>query len=234
MEPKNIYLRHRFPPPIISYCVWLYYRFSLSFRDIELMMAEKGVVITYESIRRWCLKFGKEFAKKLRVRHAGYGDQWFLDEVYCKINGQPVYLWRAVDQDGQTIEILVQQKRDSQAAKRFLKKLRKQGTCPRLIVTDKLKSYIKPCAELYPSITHTRNKGENNRAENAHQATRLRERKMRKFKSIKHAQQFLSDFASIYDCFKLDRHLVSAKTFRVLVERRLKLWHEITQVESVV
>ena len=144
MKPKNIYRCHRFPPVIISHCVWLYYRFSLSFRDIESLMAEKGVVITYESIRLWCLKFGQIFSKKLKAKHTGYGDQWFLDEVFCKINGQMVYLWRAVDQDGQTIDILVQNKRDSKAAKRFLKKLRKQGGQPRLLVTDKLKSYVKP------------------------------------------------------------------------------------------
>ena len=108
-----------------------------------------------------------------------------------------VYLWQAVDQDGQTIDILVQNKRDSQAAKRFLKKLRKQGGQPRLLVTDKLKSYIKPCSQLFPSVIHTRNKGENNRAENSHQVTRLRERKMRKFKSIKQAQKFLTNFAKL-------------------------------------
>ncbi|WP_434777997.1 IS6 family transposase [Neisseria sp. Ec49-e6-T10] len=234
MKPQNIYRCHRFPPAMISHCVWLYYRFSLSFRDIELMMAEKGIVITYESIRYWCLKFSREFSRKLRVRHTGYGDQWFLDEVFCKINGQIVYLWRAVDQDGQTIDILVQKKRDSKAAKRFLQKLRKQGGQPRLIVTDKLKSYIKPCAQLFPSSIHTRSKGENNRAENSHQATRLRERKMRKFKSIKQAQQFLANFGTVYDFFKLDRHLVSAKTFRTLVLRRLKIWCEISQVASTV
>ncbi|WP_434778002.1 IS6 family transposase [Neisseria sp. Ec49-e6-T10] len=178
--------------------MWLYYRFSLSFRDIELMMAEKGIVITYESIRLWCLKFGQIFSKKLKARLADYGDKWFLDEVFCKINGQTVYLWRAVDQDGQTIDILVQKKRDSHAAKRFLKKLRKQGGQPRLLVTDKLKSYIKPCSQLFPSVIYTRNKGENNRAENSHQVTRLRERKMRKFKSIKQAQKFLTNFAKLH------------------------------------
>ena len=123
MKPQNLYRCHRFPPVIISHCVWLYYRFSLSFRDIELMMAEKGIVITYESIRYWCLKFGREFSRKLRVRHTGYGDRWFLDEVFCKINGQTVYLWRAVDQDGQTIDIFVQKKRDSQAAKLHIRPL---------------------------------------------------------------------------------------------------------------
>ena len=117
MKPQNIYRCHRFPPVIISHCVWLYYRFSLSFRDIELMMAEKGIVITYESIRYWCLKFGREFSRKLRGRQVGYGDQWFLDEVFCKINGQ------AVDQDGQTIDILAQKKRDSQAAKLHIRPL---------------------------------------------------------------------------------------------------------------
>jgi len=126
MKKDPLYHRHRFPPEVISHCVWLYYRFSLSYRDIELMMAERGITLTYETIRYWCLKFGLTYARKIKASKQ-WGDTWHLDEVYCRIGGEMMYLWRAVDQDGQTIDLLVQHKRNQLAAARFLRMLRKQS-----------------------------------------------------------------------------------------------------------
>ena len=137
----------------ISHCVWLYYRFSLSYRDIELMMAERGLSLTYETIRYWCLKFGHLYAKQMRKRKV-WGDTWHLDEVFCRINGQVHYLWRAVDQDGQVLDILVQRKRNKPAADRFFRKLKKQGYSPRSIVTDKLASYRAPRKVHFPLTRH--------------------------------------------------------------------------------
>ena len=227
MKKDPLYRRHRFPPSVISHCVWLYYRFSLSYRDIELMMAERGLTLSYESIRYWCLKFGLTYARKLKASKQ-WGDTWHLDEVYCRIGGEMMYLWRAVDQDGQTIDLLVQRKRNQLAASRFLRKLRKQSESPRVIVTDKLKSYLKPCKVLFANTAHRRDKGANNRAENSHQPTRLREAKMRCFKSIKQAQRFLSNFSTIYDYFRYDQHKTSASTHRILRARSFECWRTIT------
>ncbi|WP_392558811.1 IS6 family transposase [Orbus mooreae] len=230
MNANKIYQRHRYHSSIISHCVWLYYRFTLSYRDIELIMMKKGISVTYESIRYWCIKFGKLYAKRIK-KVKRYGDYVYMDEVFCKINGKRVYLWRAVDQDGQTIDVLVQEKRDSKAAKRFIKKIRKSIKQPALkVVADKLKSYIKPIKTLLLSTPHITQQYVNNRAENSHQPTRLRERKIRKFKSLKQAQLFLSCFGNIYDHFNCARHMCSAKTFRILAERRFKEWGAITQV----
>ncbi len=226
MQKDLLYKRHRFPPEVISHCVWLYYRFSLSYRDIELIMAERGLTLSYESIRNWCLKFGFVYARKLKGSKQ-WGDNWHLDEVYCRIGGEMMYLWRAVDQDGQTIDLLVQRKRNQLAAARFLQKLRRHNETPRIIVTDKLKSYVKPCKSLFAVSAHKRDKGANNRAENSHQPTRLREAKMRCFKSIKQAQRFLSNFATIYDYFRYDQHKTTASTHRILRARSFECWQAV-------
>jgi putative transposase len=174
---SSLYRRHRFPGEIISYCVWLYYRFSLSYRDIEELMAQRGVRVSYETIRQWCLKFGQTIAAELRRRRPRPGDKWHLDEVYLKINGRTHYLWRAVDQEGVVLDILVQSRRNKQAAKRFLRRLlRGMQYAPRIIVTDKLKSYGAAITELKLQVDHRQHKGLNNRAENSHQPTRQRER----------------------------------------------------------
>ncbi|GHA80441.1 IS6 family transposase [Formosimonas limnophila] len=195
-------------------------------------MAERGLDLTYETVRYWCLKFGSQYAKRIK-KHQQCGDRWHLDEVYCRIGGEMMYLWRAVDQDGQTLDILVQRKRNAQAALKFLKKLRKQGAYPRSIVTDKLKSYIKPSKCVFSGARHIRDKGANNRAENSHQATRLREAKMRCFKSLGQAQRFLSNFGSIYDFFRFDAHKTSAKTHRILRARSFEFWRNLTQNPSI-
>jgi putative transposase len=213
----NTYKRHRFPPEIISYAVWLYYRFNLSHRDIEDLLAERGVTVSREAIRLWCIKFGALYARRLKRRHRGYGDTFYIDEVFVKINGKQHYLWRAVDQDGEVVDVFLQARRDGSAAKRFFKRLlRSHGSEPRNIVTDKLRSYPVACRELMPDTIHCTKQYENNRAEQSHEATRMRERGMRKFKSVKQAQRFLGAHAAVSNLFNLGRHLVSAKRYRDL------------------
>src|SRR5882724_10864964 len=169
------YRGYRFPREIIAHCVWLYFRFGLSFRDIQEMMLERGVEVSYEAIRLWCLKFGADYAKRLRRQRGQPGGTWHLDEVFCKINGELVYLWRAVDESGEVLDVLVQKRRDMKAAKRFFRKLLKgHRYVPRAIVTDKLASYAAAKKDLMPSVAHHRGWQMNNRAENSHQPTRLR------------------------------------------------------------
>src|SRR5260370_4542561 len=189
----SLYHRHRFPAAIISHCVWLYFRFALSFRDVEEMLAMRGVSLSYETVREWCLKFGQTYAKSLRRKSARPGDQLHLDEVFLKIGGRIHYLWRAVDQDGDVLDILVQSRRDQKAAKKFFRKLLKGlRYVPRVIITDKLKSYSAASAEVMPSVDHLQQKYCNTRSENLNQPPRLRKHVMRRFKSSGHAHRFLS------------------------------------------
>src|SRR5438034_538852 len=165
MRSVSLYHRHRFPAEIISHCVWLYFRFALSFRDVEEMLAMRGVALTYETVREWCLKFGQTYANGLRHKSPRPGDRWHLDEVFLKINGRLHYLWRAVDQDGDVLDILVQSHRDKKAAQKFFRKLLKGlRYVPRLVITDKLKSYSAARAEVLPSVEHCQQKYQNNRA----------------------------------------------------------------------
>jgi putative transposase len=225
------YHRHRFPAEIISHCVWLYFRFALSFRDVEEMLAMRGVALTYETVREWCLKFGQTYANGLRNKTPRPGDRWHLDEVFLKINGHLHYLWRAVDQDGDVLDILVQSRRDKKAAKKFFRKLLKQlRYVPSLIVTDKLKSYRAAKAEVMPSVEHIQQKYQNNRAENSHEPTRLREKVMRRFKSAGHAQRFLSTFGLISSHFRVGRHLYSANGYRAVMRARFAVWAEVIGV----
>jgi putative transposase len=232
MRTVSPYHRHRFPAEIISHSVWLYFRFALSFRDVEEMLAQRGVVLTYETIRAWCLKFGQTYANDLRRRSPRPGDQWYLDEVFLKINGSIHYLWRAVDQDGEVLDIMVQSRRDKRAAKKFFRKLLKRlRYVPRAIVTDKLKSYSAAKAEVMPSVAHHRQKYQNNRAENSHQPTRLRERLMRRFKSPGHGQRFLSAFGIINSHFRVGRHLYRASAYREVMRLRFNTWEEVSRIE---
>ena len=225
MNKSNIYKRYRFPSEIIQYSVWLYYRFNLSHRDIENLLAERGISVTYESIRLWCNKFGSKYAARLRRKHQGYGDTFFIDEVFIKIDGKQYYLWRAVDQDGEVVDVILQKRRDAKAAKRFFKRLlQKRKGGPRKIVTDKLRSYGVAHRELIPEVIHDTSQYANNRAELSHQPTRVRERGMRKFKSIRQAQRFLNAHAAVYNLFNLGRHLVSAKTYRLFRLRAFASW----------
>ena len=213
----NTYKRHRFPPDIISYAVWLYYRFNLSHRDIEDLLAKRGIIVSREAIRLWCIKFGAIYSRRLKRKHRGYGDTFFIDEVFVKINGKPHYLWRAVDQDGEVVDVYLQAKRDGATAKRFFRRLlRSHGSEPRKIVTDKLRSYGVAHRELMPETNHSTEQYENNRAEQSHEATRVRERGMRRFKSVRQAQRFLGTHAAVQNLFNLGRHLVGAKHYRDL------------------
>jgi putative transposase len=223
-----VYRRHRFPSEIISHCVWLYFRFSLSFRDVAGRMSSRGVSLTYETVREWCLKFGQTYANGLRHRSPRPGDRGHLDEVFLKINGRLHYLWRAVDQDGDLLDTLVQSRRDQKAAKKFFRKLLK-GLCyvPRVIITDKLKSYHAAKQELMPSVEHRQDKGQNNRAESSHQPTKLRENVMRRFKSAGQAQRFLSAFGVITSHFRVGRHLYRASGYREVMKSRFALWEEV-------
>jgi len=210
-----MYKRYRFPPEIIQYAVWLYFRFNLSHRDIEDLLAQRGIIVTDESIRLWCNKLGSKYAARLRRRHQGYGDTFFIDEVFIKIDGKQHYLWRAVDQDGEVVDVFLQTKRSANATKRFFKRMvKKHKGEPRKIVTDKLRSYGVAHRELMPATIHSTEKYANNRAELSHQPTRVRVRGMRQFKSVKQAQRFLNIHAAVYNLFNLGRHLVAAKTYR--------------------
>lgn len=174
------YKGHRYPVEVISYCVWLYFRFPLSFREVEELMLQRSVIVSHETVRRWCRKFGKAYANALRRRRPRPGDKWHLDEVFIKINGELKYLWRAVDQDGNVLDILVQSPRDKAAARRVFRRLMtKTRAVPRVIVTDKLRSYGAAHREAMLSVEHRSHKGLNNRAENSHQPTRQRERAMK-------------------------------------------------------
>jgi putative transposase len=225
-KTSTMYKRHRFPPEIIQHAVWLYYRFNLSHRDIEDLMAVRGIVVSYESIRLWCNKFGPKYARRLRRRNQGFGDTFFIDEVFVKIDGIQHYLWRAVDQDGEVVDVFLQCRRDGKAAKRFFKRLLKaHRNEPRKIVTDKLRSYGVAHREIIPDTIHDTSQYANNKAELSHQPTRVRERVMRRFKSTQQAQRFLTVHAAVYNLFNLGRHLVSAKNYRVFRSRAFASWN---------
>ncbi len=216
MNRPAMYRRHRFPPAIIQHAVWLYYRFNLSHRDIEDLLAERGITVSYESIRRWCNKFGPRYAKRLKRRHQGYGDTLFIDEV---------------------VDVLLQSRRDGKAAiqffRRLLKVFNRYGDVLRKIVTDKLRSYNVAHREVIPDTFHDTTQYANNRAELSHQPTRVRERCMRgpasrRFKSKRQAQRFLDVHAAVYNLFNLDRHLVSTKTYRHFRLRAFASWKYAT------
>jgi putative transposase len=225
----NLYKHHRFPGEIISHAVWLYFRFPLSHRDVEELLFVRGVIVSYEAIRKWCRKFGQQFANQLRRRRPRPGDKWHLDEVFLTINGERHYLWRAVDQDGNVLDILVQSRRNKHAAKKFFRKLLKGCQyVPRVLITDKLKSYGAAKREILPGVEHRQHRYLNNRAENSHQPTRQRERRMQGFKSAGHAQRFLSAYGPIAQHFRPCRHRLSAPEYRQEMRQRCQVWSEIT------
>ena len=199
------YRGYRFPPDIISHAVWVYHRFSLSFRDVEDLLAERGITVTYETIRQWCATFGLEYARRLRSRRGRQGDTWHLDEVF------------------------VQLRRNRRAAIRFFRKLLKgQGCVPRQLITDKLHSYPAACRAVMPSMVHCTDHYANNRAEVSHQPTRERERQMRRFKSAAHAQRFLAVHGPVQNLFRLGRHLLRVVHYRLLRARAFGIWDQVT------
>lgn len=192
-------------------------------------MIARGVVVTYETIRQWCQKFGQTFADKLRRRRPQPGDKWHLDEVFLKINGQMHHLWRAVDRDGMVLDILVQSRRNKVAAKRFFRKLLKGlQYAPRILIIDKLQSYGTAKAKLLPGVEHRQYKGLNNRAENSHQPTREREWWVHRFKLPAHAQRFLSAHGIIGSHFRSGRHRLPALLYRQEMAQRFQMWRVVT------
>ena len=209
--------------------MWLYHRYGLSFRDVEDLLAECGITVSYETIRQWCEKFGPDYARRLKRRQGRLGDTWFLDEVFVTINGQRQYLWRAVDQDGDLIDLLVQPRRDGRAARRcFRTLLRSQRQEPSRLVTDKLGSYRVAHRDVMPLVRHDTSQYANNRAEVSHQPTRQRERQMRGFTSPAHAQRFLHVHGVIQNLFRVGRHLLGAAHHRMLRARSFRVWAEAT------
>jgi transposase-like protein len=219
------YRRHRFPPPIIQHAIWLYLRFTLSYRDVEELLAERGLEVSYETVRRWVRKFGATVAQRLRKQRPHPSDRWHLDEMVVRIAGRRMYLWRAVDHEGEILDMLVQRRRDKRAALRLIRKLlRKHGVAPKLVVTDKLRSYGAAFRELHLTCRHDQGLRQNNRAENSHQVVRRRERKMQRFKSAASAQRFLSMHAAVHNTFNHQRHLISRSTLRIFRAEAAAQW----------
>src|SRR5271154_2670657 len=222
---KISYAGHRFPPEVIHQTIWLYLRFTLSFRDVEDLLAERGIAVSYETVRRWVNHFGPMIAAHLRKRRPKPHATWHLDEVYLKIDGRMVYLWRAVDAEGEVLDVLVQSKRNKHAALKLMRKLlKKYAFAPKRLVTDDLRSYAPAARDLGIEHLHERGRWRNNRAENSHQPTRRRERKMQRFKSAGSAQRFLSAHAAVYNTFNVQRHLTSAQSHRALRAAAMTTW----------
>jgi putative transposase len=227
------YSGFRFPPAIISHAVWLYFRFPLSLRMVEEMLAARGIVVSHETVRQWGLKFGQTFAARVRRRLPRPGDKWHLDEVVLTIAGRKHWLWRAVDQHGVVLDILVRSRRNTAAAKRLMRKLlKKQGLTPRVMVTDKLGSYAAAKREVMPGVEHRRHKGLNNRAENSHQPTRRRERIMKRFKSPGQAQRFLAVHDQVANLFRRPANISNADHRRRRTQA-FQTWAEVTGVTKV-
>ena len=227
-KPTPSYQRHRFPSEIISHAVWLYHRFCLSFREVEELLAKRGISVTYETVRQWCQKFGPDYARKLKKRQGRLGDTWHIDEVFVSIQGQHHYLWRAVDQDGDVIDILVQRRRTQHAAERFFRRLIKgQGGEPRWLVTDKLRSYDAAHRTVMPTVHHKNHVYANNRAEVSHQPTRQREYHMRGFASLIQAQRVLTLHGLTQNLFRLGRHLMQAVNYRLLRTQAFQVWQDV-------
>ena len=224
---KISYAGYRFPPEVIDHAIWLYLRFTLSFRDVEDLLAERGIAVSYETVRRWVNHFAM-IAAQLRKRRPKPHAVWHLDEVYLKIDGRMVYLWRAVDAESEVLDVLVQSERNKRAALKLMRKLlKKYAVVPERMVTDDLRSYGAAARALGLERLHKRGRWRNNRAENSHQPTRPRERKMQRFKSAGSAQKFLSTHAAVYNTFNVQRHLTSAQTHRILRAAAMTTWREV-------
>lgn len=209
--PAISYKRHRFPPQIIAHAVSLYYRFPLSLRLVEEILLERGIVVSYETIRHWGIKFGPDYARRLRRKQPSRDDIWHLDEVVITIAGKKHWLWRAVDQDGYVLDEIVQNRRNTKAAKRLLTRLlKKQGVAPKRMITDKLRSYGAAKRQVMPDVEHRSHKGLNNRAENSHVPLRKREQMMQGFRSPGSLQRFVSIFSALRNLFVPPRSKRSA------------------------
>jgi putative transposase len=229
-QPAVSYKRHRFPPQIIAHAVWLYFRFPLSLRLVEEMLLERGIVVSYETVRRWGRKFGPDYARRLRRKRPSRTDIWHLDEVVITIAGKMHWLWRAVDQDGYVLDEIVQSRRNTKAARRLLIRLmKKQGCPPKRIVTDKLRSYGAARRQVMPDIEHRSHKGLNNRAENSHVPLRKRERTMQGFRSSGSLQRFVSIFSALRNLFVPPRSNRSAFAIHLHRLQAMAHWKAMTQ-----
>lgn len=215
---------YRFPRQIIAYAVWAYHRFALSTADVEDLLAERGVTVSRETVRKWVNRFGRHFAHCIKRDRPAAADKWHLDEVVVPINGVKILLWRAVDSNGDVLDILVQPRRNARAAKRFLKQLVTRLGRPRVIITDKLRSYVKPIRQLAPDADHRAHKGLNNRIEGSHRPTRKREKLMGRFKSPGQAQRFLSAHDQINTIFRPRRYRLPAASYRHVRSDAFDLW----------
>jgi len=219
------YRGYRFPPVIIQHAVWLYLRFTLSLRDVQDLLAERGIIVSHETIRRWVISFGPIYARRLRAMRPTPTGRWYIDEVFVSITGRQMYLWRAVDDEGEVLDVLVQARRDKDAAPRLMRKLLKNhGLVPTSIITDRYRAYDAALRELGLSHMHRRGKRLNNRAESSHVPIRRRERKMQGFRSAGSAQRFLFCHSATYNTFNVTRHLITANTHRILRNQAFDAW----------
>jgi putative transposase len=239
-EYSSLYRGYHFPAEVIAHAVRLYLRFALSYRDVEELLAERGIQVSYETVRRWVAKFGTRYADELRRREMHRGHTWHLDEIATRIGGRIHWLWRAVDENGQTLDVLLQEHRDTAAAERFLRRLLAvaDGAAPERITTDKLGSYAAALTRLHEmqAVEHVQVRSAqrcNNRVEQAHQWTRVRERVMRRFKSVASAQRFLDAFTRVGNLFRPGRHRLSAVVYRATLRERVATWREVTALYAV-
>jgi putative transposase len=219
----------RFPREIVAYAVWAYHRFALSTADVEDLLAERGIIVSRETVRLWINRFGRHFATCIRRDRPKPNDKWHMDEVVIAIGGEKFWLWRAIDADGDVLDILVQQRRNTKAAKRFFSRLVKEFGSPRVVVTDKLGSYVKPIEAIAPDADHRAHKGLNNRIENSHRQTRKREKIMGRFKSPRQAQRFLSAHDQINTIFRPRRYNLSTISYRHARADAFSLWADYTE-----
>jgi putative transposase len=233
MSKPISYKRHRFPPEIIAHAVWLHFRFPLSLRLVEEMLLERGIVVSYETVRRWALKFGPAYARRLRRKTPSRRDVWHLDEVVVTIAGKKHWLWRAVDQDGYVLDEIVQTRRDTKAAKRLLiRLLKEQGCLPKRMITDKLGSYAAARRQIMPEVEHRSHKGLNNRAENSHLPFRRRERAMQGFRSPRYLQRFVSVFSAVRNLFVPSRSSRSASATHLHRLNAMAEWKSVANIAA--
>ena len=226
---SSSYRRHRFPAAVIQQAVWLYFRFPLSLRDVEDMLSQRGIDVSYETVRRWSFKFGLAYARKLRRSHPRADTRWHLDEVFVSINGKNVYLWRAVECEGEVLDVLVQSRRNKRAALKLMRKLLKsQGFSPDAVMTGKLPSYGAALSELGMRARHITGGRINNRAENSHLPIRQRERRMQRLKSASAAQRFLSIHAAVDKTFNVQHHLITRRTMPQFRAAAMDRWDAVT------
>lgn len=218
--------RYRYPASIISYAVWKYHRFNLSFRDVQEQLAYRGVIVSHETLRKWCLKFSRQFRDTLQKRERQGSDKWHLDEMSLRINGESFVLWRAVDEHGLELDVFLQKRRNKASAIRFLSRLLQRYPTPRVIITDKLRSYRQPIKRMCPKADHRSHKGLNNRVENAHQPTRRKEKSLIKFKSPRGVQQLLSLMGKVRNLFAVfvNRYKNKASLRRQLFDAAKSIW----------